>query len=268
MPLRFSIFDAQFDQDRFGPSPVIPAAVPLGVSGEPSLQLGQALLDILRLGRGDHRNDAIHELRVVDCPLEGLVAAIRWTGNGDEMLDTERFEQRLLSRDDVAHSDSRKGESVGLARLRVDARAVARAKGRAQHVRGHNKKPVGVDRFTGPDQPVPPARQIAVCRIAPGCVMAAGVAVSNQRRVPAIGGEPAIGLVNDFRLGQDGAILQAKIRYNETSVLDGFKICGHRHHPIDARRLCHVGRDDVTTPIVRCRPISSPMLGLGCRPSS
>ena len=61
--------------------------------------------------------------------------------------------------------------------------------------------------------------------------MAAGVAVRDQDRVPAIGGEPAIGLVNDFRLGHDSAILQAKIRYDETSVLDRPKICGHRHPP-------------------------------------
>jgi hypothetical protein len=88
---------------------------------------------------------------------------------------------------------------------------------------------VGTDRFTGPDQPVPPARQIAVCRIAPGCVMAAGVAVGNHDCIPPIGGEPAVGLVSDFRLGHNGAILQAKIRHDETSVLDGSKVCGHRY---------------------------------------
>jgi hypothetical protein len=41
-------------------------------------------------------------------------------------------------------------------------------------------------------------------------VVAAGVAERDQDRVPAIGGEPAIGLVNDLRLGHDGAILQGK----------------------------------------------------------
>jgi hypothetical protein len=51
--------------------------------------------------------------------------------------------------------------------------------------------------------------------------MAAGVAVGDQGCIPAIGGEPAAGLVSDFRLGHNGAILQAKIRYDETSVLDG-----------------------------------------------
>jgi hypothetical protein len=80
--------------------------------------------------------------------------------------------------------------------------------------------------------------------------MAAGVAVSDQDRVPAIGSKSAIGLVNDFRLGHDSAILQAKIRYDETSVLDPSQNLRASAPPIDARKLCHVGRDDVTTPIV------------------
>jgi hypothetical protein len=67
--------------------------------------------------------------------------------------------------------------------------------------------------------------------------MAAGVAVRNQRRVSAIGGEPAIGLVNDFRLRHYGAISPAKIRYNEAPVLDGFEICGRRHTPHDHSQI-------------------------------
>ena len=71
----------------------------------PNLRLGEALLDILRLGRCDHRNDAIHKLRVIDCPLKGLVPAVGGSGDGNEMLDSERVEQDFLGRHDIAYRD-------------------------------------------------------------------------------------------------------------------------------------------------------------------
>ncbi len=61
--------------------------------------------------------------------------------------------------------------------------------------------------------------------------MAAGIAVRNQHRVFSIGGEPAVGLVDDFRLGHNAAVLQAKVRYRKTPILDGSQIYGHRHGP-------------------------------------
>jgi hypothetical protein len=48
---------------------------------------------------------------------------------------------------------------------------------------------------------VPPSRLIAVRRVAADGVVAAGVAMSDQHRIPAVGREPAIGLVGDLTCG-------------------------------------------------------------------
>ena len=161
--------------------------------------------------------------------MERLVAAIGRAGDGDQVADTEAVEQCLLPGDDVAHRDRRKVRAIGNTGARVEAGAVGRAKaGRAQHARGHDKEPIGVDRLARPDQPVPPARLIAVRRVMAGGVVAAGVAVGDQHRVAAIGRETAIGLVGDRGLGHDRAVLQAEITDRELAVLDGAEIGGAR----------------------------------------
>jgi hypothetical protein len=76
-------------------------------------------------------------------------------------------------------------------------------------------------------------------------MVAAGVAMGDQRRIPAFGREPAIGLVGDAHLRHHDAVLQSKTRYRKTSVLDGSEIgaarhnAGQHHYPPQDRHEFH-----------------------------
>jgi hypothetical protein len=161
------------------------------------------------------------------------------------MLDPEPVEQCLFRRHDIAHRDRREIGSIGLAGVGVDAGPIGRAEGRAQHVRRHDEELIGIDRLAPPNEAVPPPRLIAVRRVAAGGVVAAGITMGDQHRIPAVGREPAIGLVGDLHLRHHGAVLQSKTRYRKTSVLDGSEIgaprhnAGQHHHPPQDRREFH-----------------------------
>src|ERR1700756_4872967 len=112
------------------------------------------------------------------------------------MADAEMVEQGLLRGDDVADRDVRKIGAIGLAGLRVDAAGIGRPKGRAEHVRGDDEQFVAVDRLARPDQAVPRGRLVAVCRVAAGEMVAAGVAMRAKDGVAAAGGVPGLILLS------------------------------------------------------------------------
>src|SRR4029077_4239041 len=146
-------------------------------------------------------------------------------------------EQDLLRSDDVADRDVWKIGAIGLAGLRVDAAGIGRAEGRAEHVRGDDEQSVGVDRLTRPDQAVPRTRLVAVCRVAAGEMVAAGVAMRAQDGVAAAGCEPAISLVGDRRLGHDRAVGELEIAQGEESILNGAELGGGAQRQIVHRLL-------------------------------
>ena len=219
--------DAHLGQDRrHAALVVIPAAVPARV-------LGQLLDELLRrrgparaLRRRHDRHDAAHEVRVGHRPLERLIAAIGGADDGDEMLDAQMVEQRLLRPHDVADGVAREIGAVGLAGLRVDRCRVGRAVGRAQHVGGHHEQPAGIDSLAWPDQLVPAADIAGLVAFA--CtgravgargVMTAGVAVRVEHGVAAIRRERSVGLVGQRQLGEHDAALELEVARGEELAL-------------------------------------------------
>ena len=211
--------------------------MPFGIGGEASLHLGKLLVGVGRPPwRGIDRHDRVHEVGVGDRPLKGLIAAIGGTGDGHQVPDAERIEERLLCRDDVAQRDRREIGAVRLTRRGIVARRVGRTIGRAQHVARHHEQPIGVDRLARPNEAIPRARQIAVRRVAPGGVVPAGIAVRDQHRVAPVCGKRAVGLVGDRRRGHHRAVGKGEIADREKPVLDRADVLG-------AQRGCigHVG---------------------------
>jgi len=146
-------------------------------------------------------------------------------------------EQGFLRGDNVADRDVRKIRTIGSAGLRVDAAGIGRAKGRAEHVRGDDEQLVRIDRLARPDQAIPRARLVAVCRVAAGEVVAAGIAVRAEDGVAAVGLRPAIGLVGDRRLGHYRAVGEREIAQGEKSIFDGADIGGRAQRQVVHRFL-------------------------------
>src|SRR5205085_4048471 len=86
-------------------------------------------------------------------------------------------------------------------------------------------------------QPVPRARLVAVRGVAPGEMVAAGVAVRAQHRVAAVRCKPAIGLVDDRRLRQDRAVDEAEIAQGKELVVDCADILGAQRRSVIHRDL-------------------------------
>src|SRR5205085_9325207 len=109
---------------------------------------------------------------------------------------------------------------------------------------------VGVDRLARADQPIPRARLVAVRGVAPGEMVAAGVAVRAQHGVAAIRCKPAIGLVDDRRLRQDRAVDEAEISQRKELVVDRADILGAQRRSVIHRDLPRPMVADCATPPV------------------
>ena len=205
---------------------VVPAAVPVRVLGQLPDQLLRGRGPARALGRRHHRHDAAHEIRVGHRPLERLIAAVGGADDGDEMLDAQMVEQRLLRPHDVADGVAREIGAVGLAGLRVDRRRVGRAVGRAQHVGRHHEQPVRIDGLARPDQLVPAADIAGLvafactgCAVSARGVMTAGVAVRVEHGVAAIRRQRPVGLIGERQLGEHDAALELEVARGEELAL-------------------------------------------------
>ena len=116
--------DPQLGQNGLGLAlAVVMPAVPIGIGGEPRLEFGEALFDVVRAGCGHHRHDRVHEIGIADGPLERLIAAVGGSGDSDQMLTPSLSSSAFSAVDDVAHRDRRKVGAIGSPGARVDARA-------------------------------------------------------------------------------------------------------------------------------------------------
>ena len=156
-------------------------------------------------GVGDHRTYALRRaLREGEC----LHAAHRAADDGRQPLDAQVIEQPQLHGHHVLDGHEREVPAVGLAGRRVGRTRTGRAAASAKHVAADDEERIGVDRFAGADERLPPAFASAgrakalgraegsACIARPACHMrVAGQRVTNQDRVRAVGVELAKGLI-------------------------------------------------------------------------
>ena len=133
---------------------------------------------------------------VTDRPGHRLLAAERAADDRAQARDAEPFERAPLSLDHVADRDRREVGTVGPAGRRVDRRGAGRAATAAEYVLADHEEAVGVDRLTGADEDLPPARRVV--GVVARRVRVAGEGVADEDRVVALGGEFSPGLAGDL----------------------------------------------------------------------
>ena len=185
--------------------------MPRRVGGQARPQCVDRLLAAAAAGRGDHGDHPVHRVGVRDRPLEGLVAAERRAGDGDQVRDAEPVEHRLLRRHDVAQRDGGEVGAVAAVSLGIQAGRSGGAVGRAEHVGRDDEVPVRVDRLAGSDQPIPPAGCFIGGVVLAGGVLAGGEAVGHEHGIAAARGQLPVAFVGERELGQDVTALQPEV---------------------------------------------------------
>ncbi len=124
----------------------------------------------------------------------------------EQLANAQMIEQAFLDLDHVPDGNGRKITGEGFSADGVDASRPGGAAATAQEVRANDKQALGVYRFAGADDDVPPARVIlGVVRRDMG-IAADGMA--DEHGVVASGAEPAVGFVGNGDAGQHAAEVQ------------------------------------------------------------
>ena len=200
---------------------VVPAAVPVGIGAELGEE-GRHRLLVAQAARGGHRrDDAVHEIGIVDAPLKALEAAVGLAGHRHQMAHAQAVEHEALRPHDVAERDVREVRAIRLARRRVDAARARRSIRRAEHVGRDGEVALGVDGLAGADEVVPPPAGRIVRRGRTRRALAAREAVGDEDRIGAVGREAPVRLEGERHLGQRAAALEREVARGEPAIGDG-----------------------------------------------
>ena len=190
---------------------------------------------------GGHRDQAPHEGRELDAPLQHLHAAHGAADDGVKRRQAEVVEQQLLRAHHVADRDEREGEAERAAGRGVDRRRPGRALAPAEHVGAEHVEAARVDRLAGADEVVPPAGLGVGERVHAGAMVVAAQRVADEDRVVARGVERAVGLVPQREAGQRLAAFKSeRLRVDEVPRLDEADLANRRRPVGDLLRVVHL----------------------------
>ena len=144
-------------------------------------------------GQGDGSADP---LRIPDRPFQRPHPAHRTAEDHGESIDTQVVGQRHFRGNLVADGDPREPRAVPPA-VRRWRRRTGGAAAPTQHIGRDHEEPVGVQRRTGGDQPVPPSRGRLICSGGPDHVRVTGERVQDENRVVPHGVQRSPGFVGD-----------------------------------------------------------------------
>ena len=207
---------------------IITPALPVGVGHD---GLAPHLVEGNILGRmapaGGDRDHTAHPVRVQRRPLQGLHTAHGAADHGENLVNTKMVQQQGLGFDHVANGDDRKIEPVRFAGGRVDLGRAGGAAAGTQHIGADHIETVGIDRATGADHILPPAR-FAGDGIDAAHIMIAGQGMADQHHIGLvlIQGAPAfIGHMNGTERGtriKTQRLVHAKDRHLGNAVILNF----------------------------------------------
>ena len=181
-------------------------------------------------GRGQG-NQAPHEGRILDAPLQHQHSAHRTADDGGERGQTKVIAEEFLRVHHVADGDEGKREAERPARARVGRRGPAGTLAAAEDVGAEDEKVIRVDRLAGPDEIIPPAGLGIGEGVDAGAVVVAAERVADHDRVVAGGVEPAVGLVPQGEAGQNLAALEGeRLRVDKIVRLDEADLAGLGGH--------------------------------------
>ena len=185
------------------------ATVEVGVGDDrPSGHLVEGDVLCRQVGRGGH-GDAVAQPRgVAQRPVERLHAAQAAAQHGGQPLDAQRVHQPGLGVDPVLDRDDGKVGAPGAPGRRIDVHRPGRAEARTGIVHADDEEAVGVQRFAGSDEVVPPAFALRLPFVGAGDVVRGIQRVADQHRVAAVGIERAVGLVDQRVVGELRAAAQ------------------------------------------------------------
>jgi hypothetical protein len=182
------------------------AAVEVGV-GDDRAPRDLVERDVLgrQIRRSRDRDAVAQPGRVAQRPGQRLHPAEAAAEHRGELVDAERIDQARLRVDPVLDRDDRKVRAVASpagSRIGVRVHRPGRAEARSQVVDADHEEAPGVERLARTDQVVPPAFALRIAAIGAGRMMARVQRVADQHRIAAIGGERAVGFVDQRVVAQ------------------------------------------------------------------
>ncbi len=188
---------------------VVVAAVKVGV-GDDGAARHLVEGDVLRrkTGRCGDSRAVGHAAWMAQRPAQRLHAAQAAADDRSQALDAQPVEQPRLRIDPIF--DRHHGETAAprLASGGVEAHRAGGAEARTGIVGAQDEKALGVERFAGADQVVPPAYALGVACMRAGGVMAGVERMTHQHGVAALGVERAVGFIHQLVGGQLRAALK------------------------------------------------------------
>ena len=157
----------------------------------------------------DH-DAAAYQFRVVDGPFHGLETTHGATDDAAELVNAEALCQFALGVHHVADSDHGEGAAVGLARAGVDGCGASGAFAATQNVTAHDKELVGIYRFAGANQGVPPTGFLVVFGIVAGNVGVCCKRRTHPDNIALVGVQRSVRFVTDFERRKGLATFELK----------------------------------------------------------
>ncbi len=199
------------EADRRAASGGIVAVFPAGIlaDGRPTDLVEGDGLGVLagRAGQRDRRGNLVGE---IDHPLEHLHPAHRPADHGGQAVHAEVGHQPLLGAHHVSDGDKRKVQAVAVPRGRVEAGRPGRATATTQAVGAEHCETAGIQRFTRPNDVIPPAGLAVGQPMNPRSMMVPRQSVADQNQVIPCGVEVPVKFIAQCKAGQHRAVVAAK----------------------------------------------------------
>ena len=116
--------------------------------------------------------------------------------------------QAGVGRHPVFNRNHREVSAVVFAGFRVERQGAGRTMAAAEVVHADDKELVGVERFAGANDVIPPADVLRLVGVNAGDVMAAGEGVAYQHGVRACRVQSTVGFINEFKARERSAAFQ------------------------------------------------------------